>query len=342
MAVLRHVGCGLCFRTAAVLTLVSIALAVVMILYTDMRLRSRLDDIANTNTKPENQLEAETNVQTLVERMQARLDMLDEKARGVGREAGDTLYYDRCDLHATRDRAPPLIVMATTMGNSSADMKRKIRQNALRGFMAQTPPTAVRPMVFTDSAQVIAEVRAEMAKLDAAETTVLDFEQEHGWPTFAGMMKRAEAKAIELDAPFCKSGCKLPHFVLLLRLCRPTSQGAPLLTVHWHADGYANGDILFVRPLQIHFTLGCDHKASRSQGQKPCLRMQTEDLVVTLRLVREAMKSGFFIAGETSQVRPNLLYPPFSIRMFSFPPGARNGQRTASSGMRREDGPGAN
>ena len=268
MAVLRHVGCGLCFRTAAVLTLVSIALAVVMILYTDMRLRSRLDDIANTNTKPENQLEAETNVQTLVERMQARLDMLDEKARGVGREAGDTLYYDRCDLHATRDRAPPLIVMATTMGNSSADMKRKIRQNALRGFMAQTPPTAVRPMVFTDSAQVIAEVRAEMAKLDAAETTVLDFEQEHGWPTFAGMMKRAEAKAIELDAPFCKSGCKLPHFVLLLRLCRPTSQGAPLLTMHWHADGYANGDILFVRPLQIHFTLGCDHKASRSKGQK--------------------------------------------------------------------------
>ena len=64
MAVLRHVGCGLCFRTAAVLTLVSIALAVVMILYTDMRLRSRLDDIANTNTKPENQLEAETSVQT--------------------------------------------------------------------------------------------------------------------------------------------------------------------------------------------------------------------------------------------------------------------------------------
>ena len=244
MAVLRHVGCGLCFRTAAVLTLVSIALAVVMILYTDMRLRSRLDDIANTNTKPENQLEAETSVQTLtlVERMQARLDMLDEKARGVGREAGDTLYYDRCDLHATRDRAPPLIVMATTMGNSSADMKRKIRQNALRGFMAQTPPTAVRPMVFTDSAQVIAEVRAEMAKLDAAETTVLDFEQEHGWPTFAGMMKRAEAKAIELDAPFCKSGSKLTHFVLILcsfcarfvlilRVCRLTNQGAPLLTM---------------------------------------------------------------------------------------------------------------
>jgi len=36
--------------------------------------------------------------------------------------------------------------------------------------------------------------------------------------------------------------------------------------------------------------------------------MQTEDLVVTLRLVREAMESGFFIAGETSQVRPNLFY----------------------------------
>ena len=85
MAVLRHVGCGLCFRTAAVLTLVSIALAVVMILYTDMRLRSRLDDIANTNTKPENQREAETSVQTLVERMQAQLEA--GNLKGVRREA---------------------------------------------------------------------------------------------------------------------------------------------------------------------------------------------------------------------------------------------------------------
>ena len=134
--------------------------------------------------------------------LQARLDMLDEKARGVGREAPETLY-DRCDLHATGAKAAPLLVMATTMGNASATLKRKIRQNALRGFMAQTPPTAVHPMVFTDSAELAAEVRAETAKVDrthSTETAVLDFEQEHGWPTFAGMMKRAEAEAIKLGS----------------------------------------------------------------------------------------------------------------------------------------------
>ena len=149
--------------------------------------------------------------------MQARLDMLDEKARGVGREAPETLY-DRCDLHATGAKAAPLLVMATTMGNASATLKRKIRQNALRGFMAQTPPTAVHPMVFTDSAELAAEVRAETAKVDrthSTETAVLDFEQEHGWPTFAGMMKRAEAEAIKLGSPFygCRDHKLLYNFV---------------------------------------------------------------------------------------------------------------------------------
>ena len=49
--------------------------------------------------------------------------------------------------------------------------------------------------------------------------------------------------------------------------------------------------------------------------------MQTEDLVVTLRLVREAMESGFFIAGETSQVRPNLFYRHSPSICFRFPLG---------------------
>ena len=49
--------------------------------------------------------------------------------------------------------------------------------------------------------------------------TVTDaFEQDHGWPVFASMMKKAEATAVEIGAPFY---------------------------------GYANGDILFTQDLTV-------------------------------------------------------------------------------------------
>lgn len=77
--------------------------------------------------------------------------------------------------------------MATTMAPSKDEFKRKIQRNVLRGFMAQTPLDAVHPLVFTDSAELAAEVRAETAKVHGGlDTVVSDFEQAHGWPTLRG------------------------------------------------------------------------------------------------------------------------------------------------------------
>ena len=56
-----------------------------------------------------------------------------------------------CDGHPVALGLKPLITLATTMGHArDDDFKRKIQQNVLRGFMAQTPLDAVHPIVFTD------------------------------------------------------------------------------------------------------------------------------------------------------------------------------------------------
>lgn len=139
---------------------------------------------------------------------------------------------DQCDGHRTSSGAPPLLVLGTTMGDASGDeLKRSITRNTLRGFMSQTPPDAVRPLVFVDSEEVAREVRTETANVfPGIETASSEFESFQGWPTFRSIMKSAEAAAVAAGAPFF---------------------------------GYSNGDIIF-----------------------------TEDLVVTLRLVREALDSG--------------------------------------------------
>ena len=79
------------------------------------------------------------------------------------------------------------------------DFKRKIQRNVLRGFMAQTPLDAVHPLVFTDQPELAAEVRQETSKIhgDGLETVESSFEQVHGFPTLRGMMKKAEADALE-------------------------------------------------------------------------------------------------------------------------------------------------
>ena len=140
---------------------------------------------------------------------------------------------DGCDGHARSSGSAPLLVLSTTMGSpGDDDLKRKSTQNAIRGFMAQTPPDAVRPLVFTDSEEVAATVRAETEKVHPGVTvTSAEFDQVLGWPTLRSMMKKAEAEAVAVGAPFF---------------------------------GYANGDILF-----------------------------TEDLVVTLRLAREALEAEY-------------------------------------------------
>ena len=69
-----------------------------------------------------------------------------------------------------------------------------------------------------EGAEAAAPVQQEV---EADETTVLDFEQEHGWPTFAGMMKRAEAEAIKLGSPFY--GCR--DHKLLCNLVYLAAQG---------------------------------------------------------------------------------------------------------------------
>ena len=139
---------------------------------------------------------------------------------------------DQCDGHRTSSGAPPLLVLGTTMSDPSGDgLKRSITRNSLRSFMSQTPPDAVRPLVFTDSEELAREVRAETASVfPGIETTTSDFESIQGWPTFRSIMKRAEAAAVAAGAAFF---------------------------------GYSNGDIIF-----------------------------TEDLVVTLRLVKECLDSG--------------------------------------------------
>lgn len=85
-----------------------------------------------------------------------------------------------CDGHSMGRGMKPLIVMATTMGHAGAnDFKRKIQQNVLRGFMAQTPLDAVHPLVFTDNKELIAEVRAETKKVhgDGLDVVEEKFEQ---------------------------------------------------------------------------------------------------------------------------------------------------------------------
>jgi hypothetical protein len=150
-----------------------------------------------------------------------------------------------CDGHPVARGLKPLIILATTMGHAGAnDFKRKIQQNVLRGFMAQTPLDAVHPLVFTDQPELAAEVHQETAKVhgDGLKTVESNFEQVHGFPTLRGMMKQAEAAAIKVGAPFY---------------------------------GYANGDILF-----------------------------TEDLIMTLRLLREGTDDGFFRGGKAHQTTP--------------------------------------
>ena len=125
-----------------------------------------------------------------------------------------------CERDSPRE-GTPLVVMATTMGHTKNEFKRQVQRNVLRGYLAQTPTTAVLPLVFTDSEALAAMVRAETAPANRAHglDTVTDaFEQDHGWPVFASMMKKAEATAVEIGAPFY---------------------------------GYANGDILFTQDLTV-------------------------------------------------------------------------------------------
>ena len=153
-----------------------------------------------------------------------------------------------CDGHPVALGLKPLITLATTMRHArDDDFKRKIQQNVLRGFMAQTPLDAVHPIVFTDQPELAAEVRQETSKIhgDSLETVESNFEAVHGYPTLRSMMKKAEAAAIKVGAPFY---------------------------------GYANGDILF-----------------------------TEDLIMTLRLLREGIDDGFFRRGEAKQGTPSSL-----------------------------------
>jgi hypothetical protein len=139
---------------------------------------------------------------------------------------------DQCDGHHTSSGGPPLLVLGTTMGDANGDeLKRKVTRNTLRGFMSQTPPDAVRPLVFIDNEVLAKEIQAETASVHPeVETTSNKFETIEGWPTFRSLMETAEAAAVAAGAPFF---------------------------------GYSNGDILF-----------------------------TEDLVVTLRLVKEALDDG--------------------------------------------------
>ena len=153
-----------------------------------------------------------------------------------------------CDGHPLARGLKPLVTLATTMGHArDDDFKRKVQQNVLRGFMAQTPLDAVHPIVFTDQPELAAEVRQETSKIhgDGLETVETHFEALHGFPTLRSMMKQAEAAAIKVGAPFY---------------------------------GYANGDILF-----------------------------TEDLIMTLRLLREGIDDGFFRRGEAKQGTPSSL-----------------------------------
>lgn len=142
------------------------------------------------------------------------------------------LRTDQCDGHRTSSGGPPLLVLGTTMGDANGDeLKRTVTRNTLRGFMSQTPPDAVRPLVFVDNDALAKEIRAETASVHPeVETTSSEFETIQGWPTFRSLMKSAEAAAVAAGAPFF---------------------------------GYSNGDLLF-----------------------------TEDLVVTLRLVKEALDNG--------------------------------------------------
>eukprot|EP01043_Picozoa_sp_COSAG02_P040837 COSAG02_NODE_3333_length_6915_cov_4.111649_7_plen_319_part_00 len=156
-----------------------------------------------------------------------------DPARPLTLSRGSTgLQIDQCDGHRTSSGGPPLLVLGTTMGDANGDkLTHTITRNTLRGFMSQTPPDAVRPLVFIDNDALAKEILAETASVHPnVETTSSEFETIQGWPTFRSLMKNAEAAAVAAGAPFF---------------------------------GYSNGDLLF-----------------------------TEDLVVTLRLIKEALDSG--------------------------------------------------
>lgn len=120
--------------------------------------------------------------------------------------------------------AEPLAIIATTMADTSDKTKRKIQRNVLRGYMMQTPPNAIHPLVFTDSTTLAAEVRQETLPTHSSvlDTTAPYPEELHGFPTMRGMMREAQKAARKAGAPYY---------------------------------GYANGDILFTQDLVVTLDL---------------------------------------------------------------------------------------
>eukprot|EP01047_Picozoa_sp_COSAG01_P041606 COSAG01_NODE_3581_length_5911_cov_688.858052_3_plen_994_part_00 len=136
--------------------------------------------------------------------------------------------YDQQGSSADNAGETPLIVLATTVAPTKDKFKQQVLENVLNSYLHQKPTTAVHPLVFTDSQQLGAQIRGKMAgvnRTNGMDTVITDFAQEHGWPVLASMMKKAEAVAISVGAPFY---------------------------------GFSNGDIMFTPDLAITLQLAAD------------------------------------------------------------------------------------